>query len=94
MAPPSSMAKPNDKDTSVELVEYLNTRKTTDVDTIEKADTSSSSHSHDEDSHRSKPPTTAKDLVTEILLVEDDPSLNPWTFRTWFIGIGLSVFAS
>jgi hypothetical protein len=35
---------------------------------------------------------TARDLVTEVLLVEDDPTVNPWTFRMWFIGIGLSVF--
>jgi hypothetical protein len=35
---------------------------------------------------------TARDLVTEVLLVEDDPSVNPWTFRMWFIGIGISVF--
>jgi hypothetical protein len=35
----------------------------------------------------------ARDLVTEILLVEDDPSLNPWTFRMWFLGIGMSIFA-
>jgi hypothetical protein len=33
------------------------------------------------------PPETAKDLVTEVLQVEDDPSLNPWTFRTWFLGM-------
>jgi hypothetical protein len=35
---------------------------------------------------------SARDLVTEVLLVEDDPTVNPWTFRMWFIGIGLSVF--
>jgi hypothetical protein len=35
---------------------------------------------------------SARDLVTEVLLVEDDPSVNPWTFRMWFIGIGISVF--
>lgn len=35
---------------------------------------------------------SARDLVTEVLLVEDDPSVNPWTFRMWFIGIGVSVF--
>ena len=40
-----------------------------------------------------RPPATARELVTEILLVEDDPSVNPWTFRMWFIGIGMSVFA-
>jgi hypothetical protein len=35
----------------------------------------------------------ARALVTEILLVEDDASLSPWTFRMWFLGIGMSVFA-
>ena len=29
---------------------------------------------------------TAADLVTNILHVDDDPSLNPWTFRMWFLG--------
>jgi hypothetical protein len=40
-----------------------------------------------------KPPDTARDLVAEILVVEDDPAVNPWTFRMWFIGIGMSIFA-
>ncbi len=30
--------------------------------------------------------TTAKDLVTHVLHVQDDPSLNPWTFRMYFLG--------
>ena len=34
----------------------------------------------------SAPITSAKDLVTQILHVDDDPSLNPWTFRMWFLG--------
>ncbi|KAF1986665.1 OPT superfamily oligopeptide transporter [Aulographum hederae CBS 113979] len=38
------------------------------------------------------PAATAKDLVTEVLHVDDDPSLNPWTFRVWFLGAGLSTF--
>jgi hypothetical protein len=29
---------------------------------------------------------TEKDLITEVIHVEDDPSLNPWTFRVWFLG--------
>lgn len=29
---------------------------------------------------------TAKDIVTHVLHVDDDPSLNPWTFRMFFIG--------
>ncbi|TID18028.1 OPT superfamily oligopeptide transporter [Venturia nashicola] len=39
-----------------------------------------------------RPPESAKDLITEVIHAEDDPSLNPWTFRMWFIGIGLSTF--
>jgi hypothetical protein len=39
-------------------------------------------------------PSTAKDLVSQVLALEDDPSLNPWTFRMWFLGICLSIFAS
>jgi hypothetical protein len=27
-----------------------------------------------------------KDIVTEVLTADDDPTINPWTFRTWFIG--------
>lgn len=28
----------------------------------------------------------AEDIVTKVLHAEDDPSLNPCTFRMWFIG--------
>jgi hypothetical protein len=40
----------------------------------------------EDDEHFNAPPQTATDLVTEVLHVEDDPSLSPWTFRTWFLG--------
>jgi hypothetical protein len=40
----------------------------------------------------SKPAQTAADLVTEVIHAQDDPTLNPWTFRVWFCGIGLSIF--
>jgi hypothetical protein len=42
--------------------------------------------------HYSEPVETAEELVTEVIHVEDDPTLNPWTFRTWFLGIGLASF--
>ena len=29
---------------------------------------------------------TAEGLVTRVIDVEDDPTLNPWTFRTFFLG--------
>jgi hypothetical protein len=31
-------------------------------------------------------PETERDLITEVIHVEDDPSLNAWTFRMWFLG--------
>lgn len=36
----------------------------------------------------------AKDLVTAVLHVEDDPTINPWTFRMFFLGLGLAIFGS
>jgi hypothetical protein len=29
---------------------------------------------------------SAADIVTQVIDLEDDPSLNPWTFRMFFIG--------
>jgi hypothetical protein len=29
---------------------------------------------------------TAEDIVTQVIDLDDDPTLNPWTFRTFFIG--------
>jgi hypothetical protein len=81
-----------EKEGTAEQVEFVGQKG--DVNTVEKLDAGSSNLSHDEDNHNAKPPTTARDLVAEILLVEDDPTVNPWTFRMWFIGIGISVFAA
>lgn len=35
-----------------------------------------------------------ENIALYALEVEDDPSLNPWTFRTMFLGIGLSCFSA
>jgi hypothetical protein len=32
------------------------------------------------------PAETPNDLITEVIHVRDNPSLNPWTFRVWFLG--------
>ncbi|KAI6161769.1 OPT oligopeptide transporter protein-domain-containing protein [Pisolithus thermaeus] len=34
------------------------------------------------------------ELVSHVVSTDDDPSLNPWTFRSVFIGVGLSAFSS
>jgi hypothetical protein len=80
-----------DKGISTKQVEYVGSEKS-DVSIVERVASDSSSLSHEEKIHI-KPPTTARELVTEILMVEDDPTLNPFTFRMWFLGIGISVFA-
>lgn len=36
--------------------------------------------------------TNERDIATHVISVDDDPSLNPWTFRAFFIGLGLSAF--
>ncbi|KAF7718427.1 Uncharacterized protein PECH_005906 [Penicillium ucsense] len=36
----------------------------------------------------------AEEIVTHVIHVDDDPSLSPWTFRMFFIGIGLSAFGA
>jgi hypothetical protein len=37
--------------------------------------------------HYTAPAETAEDLVTEVIHATDDPTLNPWTFRAWFLGM-------
>lgn len=32
------------------------------------------------------PLETAEEIVTHVIHVDDDPTLNPWTFRMFFIG--------
>jgi hypothetical protein len=34
-----------------------------------------------------KPLETAEDIVTTVIDLEDDPTISPWTFRMFFIGI-------
>src|SRR5690349_3176338 len=45
---------------------------------------------NDDEAHinrvNSLPASAAIDLVTEVIKAEDESTLSPWTFRTWFIG--------
>jgi hypothetical protein len=43
---------------------------------------------YDEDGEEiyTAPVETAKDLITEVIHARDDPTLNAWTFRVWFLG--------
>jgi hypothetical protein len=84
-----------EKGGTIDRVENFETSKDGYVKRVEVSSAPSSPDEEDfgEDKRKKKPPKTARDLVTEILMVEDDPTVNPWTFRMWFIGIGMSVFA-
>ncbi|KAG6371064.1 OPT oligopeptide transporter protein-domain-containing protein [Boletus reticuloceps] len=35
---------------------------------------------------------SAREIATHVISVDDDPFLNPWTFRAFFLGLGLSTF--
>jgi len=37
---------------------------------------------------------TAEGIVSNVLTADDDPTLGAWTFRTWFLGIGIAIFGS
>lgn len=50
-------------------------------------------HINDDELHFTSPPKSARELAVEVILPEDDPTLNPWTFRMWFLGISISVFS-
>lgn len=52
---------------------------------LEELDTFQNS-SEDGDGPRAPLVATMKDIAVRALHVDDDPTLNPWTFRMWFIG--------
>jgi hypothetical protein len=77
---------------STEHVEWVDQKG--EVAIIEKLERTSSELSLEKDQQETKPPSSARDLVAEVLELSDDPTLSPWTFRMWFLGICLSLFAS
>lgn len=79
---------------STEQIEYIESKKDDIGTAIRQVDTGLTSDEESEEVVFTKPAETAKDLVTEVILAEDDPSLSPWTFRTWFLGCGLAIFGS
>jgi len=46
----------------------------------------------DADSEEATVLSNERDIATHVISVDDDPTLNPWTFRAFFLGIGLSAF--
>jgi hypothetical protein len=81
---PERRSKYPSTDGATNHIEFLQGKKGK-VDVVEKVESSSSS-TEEEFAKAVKSP---KDLITEIIEAKDDPTLNPWTFRTWFLGMSL-----
>ncbi|KAG9318821.1 OPT oligopeptide transporter protein-domain-containing protein [Chiua virens] len=90
--------------TGVHLDEALTTVErvpsTTDEKSLEKdeksyyaasADVEAASDSVDDDTPDAVL-NSERDIATHVISTDDDPSLNPWTFRAFFLGLGLSAF--
>jgi hypothetical protein len=71
-------------------VEKTHAVESGEVETANHVTSEEVSYDEDGEEHYTRPAETAEDLVTEVLHVHDDPTLNPWTFRVWFIGNSIS----
>jgi hypothetical protein len=47
-----------------------------------------------DDNGKERPIETAADWSLRLVSLEDDPKQPVWTFRLWFISLGLSCFAA
>jgi hypothetical protein len=87
LSPLSPFAEFGEKERMAKSKEYvLSSVDTTDSSTMEKGSVAPTYVDDDGFNVYNSPPETAKDLVTEVISIEDDPTLSPWTFRTWFLG--------
>lgn len=79
--PYSRKPRGSSSDISSDFIEFSDMEKsaTGKVRVVERVDS-------EEEEHHTQPVSTARDLVTEIIIVEDDPTENPWTVRTWVLG--------
>jgi hypothetical protein len=69
-----------------EIVDSARTEDIPDEKSIGRADIAAINLDDYEEEHYKLPPETAEDFVTEVIHARDDPTLNPWTFRTFFLG--------
>jgi hypothetical protein len=57
-----------------------------DTGTLEREETPRVHDLELQDGEIKKHLDTAEEIVTTVIRLEDDPTLNPWTFRMFFIG--------
>ncbi|KAI9570474.1 OPT oligopeptide transporter [Boletus coccyginus] len=80
---------PNDYPTTVNVVPSVSDEKSY----YAKADVEAASNPPtDSDDASGVVLHSERDIATHVISVDDDPSLNPWTFRAFSLGLGLSAF--
>ena len=79
--PSSSNFYPEDRKHSIGEEEHGKTAGVSETDDLPAYD-----GEDDFDRGRIKSVSTPADIVTSVLHVDDDPSINPWTFRMFFLG--------
>jgi hypothetical protein len=70
----------------LDTTERLEFKGSATQDNLEVGNTPTTVRDEDGEVHYNAPPRSATELVTEVIHAEDDSTLNPWTFRTWFLG--------
>jgi hypothetical protein len=64
-----------------ERAHSLDEKKISDVEVVSKGDSDEAGVLDD-----------AREIATNVITVEDDPTLSPWSVRAFVIGIGMSAF--
>jgi hypothetical protein len=85
MDPKMSLEEPQTK-VERSVVEPVYPNQMTDDLSISPALKSPIPYDPESEEHYNAPAETAEDLITEVIHATDDQTLNPWTFRTWFLG--------
>jgi len=84
---------PNVHPTSINMVPSVNDEKSLEKSYYVNADVEATSNPlTDPDDASDVVLHSERDIATHVISVDDDPSLNPWTFRAFFLGLGLSAF--
>jgi hypothetical protein len=89
-----SNVRPDRYPTTVDRVPSINDEKSLERDEgfyYVKADVEATSNPPTDDASDAVL-HTEREIATRVISVDDDPSLNPWTFRAFFLGLGLSAF--
>lgn len=86
VSPSSSNATPELQDNSKVVEAKTDEVRDNTVTELSDEDLPAYDAANDGAAHIKEPVETAKDLVTQVIHVDDNPDLNPYTFRMFFLG--------